>query len=102
MVFETTIGLRSFDLEQFAIFTFFNLYSYGYRFGKDLVDLEGPIPAHLLGSMWADSWANLGSTVNPYPGNPTTNVTSAMRKQKWSEKTMFEKEWFPILESAFG
>ena len=80
-----------FHFEQFAIFTFFTLYSYGYRFGKDLIDLEGPIPAHLLGSMWADSWANLGSTVNPYPGNPTTNVTSAMRKQKWSEKTMFEK-----------
>ena len=73
------VGLRSFILE------------HGYRFGKDLIDLEGPIPAHLLGSMWADSWANLGSTVNPYPGNPTTNVTSAMRKQKWSEKTMFEK-----------
>ena len=41
--------------------------------------------------MWGESWANLGTAVNPYPSNPTTNVTSSMRKQKWSEKTMFEK-----------
>ena len=55
------------------------------------MDLRGPIPAHLLGSMWAESWAHLGTAVNPYPGNPTTNVTSAMQRQKWSGKTMFEK-----------
>ena len=44
-----------------------------FRFGKDVVDLKGPIPAHLLGSMWAESWANLGTAVNPYPSNPGSN-----------------------------
>ena len=41
--------------------------------------------------MWAESWVNLGATVNPYPSSPTTNVTASMKKQEWSEKTMFEK-----------
>ena len=44
-----------------------------FRFGKDVVDLKGPIPDHLLGSMWAESWANLGTAVNPYPSNPGSN-----------------------------
>ena len=29
------------------------------KYGNALVDPEGPIPAHLLGNMWAQSWNNI-------------------------------------------
>ena len=27
----------------------------------------GPMPAHLLGNMWAQSWGNIADLVKPYP-----------------------------------
>ena len=30
---------------------------------------KGPIPAHLLGNMWAQSWVNIYDLVVPFPGN---------------------------------
>ena len=29
------------------------------RYGSEVVSAEGPIPAHLLGDMWAQSWENI-------------------------------------------
>lgn len=29
------------------------------RYGTDVVDPQGPIPAHLLGNMWSQTWANV-------------------------------------------
>ncbi len=50
----------------------------------------GPIPAHLLGNMWAQSWNNLGSILTPYPNKPTLDVTDEMKKQGWTATKMFE------------
>jgi peptidyl-dipeptidase A len=35
------------------------------RYGADLVPETGPIPAHLLGNMWAQSWAHLTDLLLP-------------------------------------
>ena len=35
------------------------------RYGDDVVDPAGPIPAHLLGNMWAQSWSNIYDLVAP-------------------------------------
>lgn len=37
------------------------------RYG-DKVPADGPIPAHLLGNMWAQDWTNIYALVEPYPG----------------------------------
>src|SRR5687768_16383969 len=35
-------------------------------YGKDKVPLDKPIPAHLLGNMWAQEWANIYPLVEPF------------------------------------
>jgi peptidyl-dipeptidase A len=37
----------------------------GEEYGTDLVPPQSPIPAHLLGNMWAQSWDNLYPLVSP-------------------------------------
>jgi peptidyl-dipeptidase A len=52
-------------------------------YGKDKVPDHQPIPAHLLGNMWAQTWDNVYPLVEPYPGVARLDVTRAMEKQKW-------------------
>ena len=51
------------------------------KYGKDKVDPEGMIPAHLLGNMWAQEWANIYPLVEPYRGAVDIDVTKALRKK---------------------
>ena len=49
----------------------------------DKVPAAGPIPAHLLGNMWAQEWANVYDLVEPYDGQPSLDVDSELKKQKY-------------------
>ena len=62
-----------------------------YRYGEDKVEPDGPIPAHLLGNMWAQRWNNIANILTPYPDKPTLDVSQAMVDQGWTPKIMFEK-----------
>lgn len=33
------------------------------KYGKDVVPEDGPIPMHLLGNMWAQSWNNVSKFI---------------------------------------
>ncbi len=57
-------------------------------YGKERVPDGKPIPAHLLGNMWAQDWSNLYRTVEPYPGAATTDVDAALKAQKWDATRM--------------
>jgi len=61
------------------------------NYGDDVVSMNGPLPAHLLGNMWAQQWNNLGDLLTPYPNKPSINITGAMNSQGWTQKRMFEK-----------
>lgn len=50
---------------------------------------DGPIPAHLLGNMWAQSWVNIYDLVEPYKGKPSLDVTANMKKQNYNADKMF-------------
>jgi peptidyl-dipeptidase A len=52
-------------------------------YGKDKVPAAGPLPAHLLGNMWAQEWANIYPLVEPYKGKSDLDVTAAITRQKW-------------------
>ncbi|HEY0712332.1 MAG TPA: M2 family metallopeptidase [Polyangia bacterium] len=52
-------------------------------YGKDKVPATGPLPAHLLGNMWAQEWANVYPLVEPYKGKSDLDVTAAIVRQKW-------------------
>ncbi len=58
------------------------------HYGKDKVPDGKPIPAHLLGNMWAQEWNNVWPLVEPYKGVPSLDATKAIQKQKWDARKM--------------
>ncbi|KFE70280.1 Peptidyl-dipeptidase A precursor [Hyalangium minutum] len=51
------------------------------KYGADKVPAGKPIPAHLLGNMWSQEWANIYPLVEPYPGQASLDVTAALKSQ---------------------
>lgn len=49
------------------------------KYGEEQVPPGKPIPAHLLGNMWAQEWANVYPIVEPYPGVSDMNVSASLR-----------------------
>ena len=61
------------------------------KYGDEHVDPKGPLPAHLLGNMWSQSWANIADLLKPYPNKSSIEVTEEMKKQNWTAMTLFQK-----------
>ncbi|XP_072023763.1 angiotensin-converting enzyme-like [Amphiura filiformis] len=53
------------------------------------VNRYGPIPAHLLGNMWAQQWNNIYDIAKPYRDVDIIDVTDAMVVQKYNQTHMF-------------
>ncbi|KAM4843363.1 angiotensin-converting enzyme isoform 1-T1 [Thomomys bottae] len=75
---------------------YLNLHAYVRRalhqhYGAQRVHLEGPIPAHLLGNMWSQTWSNIYDLVVPFPSAPKIDATEAMIKQGWTPRRMFKE-----------
>ncbi|XP_033124152.1 angiotensin-converting enzyme-like [Anneissia japonica] len=71
-----------------------NLHAYVRRklyevYGEGYINLKGPIPAHLLGNMWAQSWINLQDLTEPYPGKPSVDITPVLVEKGYTAKRMF-------------
>lgn len=96
---------------------YLNLHAYVRRslyryYGPEIIDLRGPIPAHLLGkgqtggrgrqegrpllpplspftpfpgNMWAQSWDNILDLVLPFPKKPPEDITKIMKNQVSAE-----------------
>ncbi|MDQ2978469.1 MAG: M2 family metallopeptidase, partial [Acidobacteriota bacterium] len=45
----------------------------------DAVPANGPIPAHLLGNMWAQDWSNVYSLVAPKDADPGYDLTAILK-----------------------
>lgn len=58
------------------------------KYGDAVVPPKGPIPAHLLGNMWAQGWGELYSDLTPYPNEPSLDVTAKLVEQKWDHLKM--------------
>ncbi len=77
-------------------------------YGAERVPDGKPIPAHLLGNMWAQQWAEIYPLVEPYPGVSDLDVTSALEKQKYdpvritqSAENFYVSLGFPKLPQTF-
>ena len=57
---------------------FRKLYNY---YGDTVINLNGPIPAHLLGNMWAQDWNNIYDLLEPYGGKVRPDATPGMIEQ---------------------
>ncbi len=60
----------------------------GEQYGTDLVPQDGPIPAHLLGNMWAQDWSNIYPLVAP-PGEVSSyDLTTILRERGFDAISM--------------
>jgi peptidyl-dipeptidase A len=57
-------------------------------YGDDRVPLDGPIPAHLLGNMWAQSWANVYDLVAPPGEESAFDLTAALEEKGVTARDM--------------
>ena len=60
----------------------------GEHYGEDKVPQDGPIPAHLLGNMWAQEWGFIYDIMEPYPGMSDLDVDSALKTKDYSPQEM--------------
>jgi peptidyl-dipeptidase A len=58
------------------------------QYGEDKVPAGKPIPAHLLGNMWAQEWNNVYNLVEPYKGQPSLDVDAELKKQNYDAVRM--------------
>jgi peptidyl-dipeptidase A len=54
----------------------------------DLVPEQGPIPAHLLGNIWAQDWSNVFDLVAAGGADPGYSLTTILQRRKTSAKDM--------------
>ncbi len=55
------------------------------HYGEDRVPAQGPIPAHLLGNMWAQSWEGTLPLLAPPSTTPEFDLTSLLVRRGLSE-----------------
>ena len=70
-----------------------SLYTYTRRklsekYGKEVVAEDKPIPAHLLGNMWAQGWANIYPLLAPTNADRGYDLTQILKARKTDEKQM--------------
>jgi peptidyl-dipeptidase A len=52
------------------------------KYGAAAVPADGPIPAHLLGNVWAQDWANLYPILAPADADPGYDLTAILKSRK--------------------
>ncbi|XP_073942648.1 angiotensin-converting enzyme-like isoform X2 [Choristoneura fumiferana] len=60
------------------------------KYGENVVSARGPIPAHLLGNIWAQTWGNIEKFSKPFPDKPDVDVTAALIQQKYTPYKIFK------------
>lgn len=77
-------------------------------YGPQRVPDGKPIPAQLLGNMWAQQWGEIYPLVEPYPGVSNLDVSGALKKQKYdavritqSAEAFYVSLGFPKLPQTF-
>lgn len=69
------------------------------KYGDSKVSKTGPIPSHLFGNLWAQTWSNLENLLLPFPDQPEINITPTMQKSNLTAYDIFKisEEFFTSL-----
>jgi peptidyl-dipeptidase A len=51
------------------------------EYGAEKGQVNGLLPAHLMGNLWQQDWANLWPILAPYPDAPSLDINTALEKQ---------------------
>jgi len=62
----------------------------GEQYGSDLVPQDGPIPAHLLGNMWAQDWSNIYPLVAPPETVAAYDLSAILKERGFDAITMVQ------------
>jgi peptidyl-dipeptidase A len=60
-------------------------------YGKAVVPDGKPIPAHLLGNIWAQEWGNLYKDLEPYPGVGSIDLNAILQQQRYDPVKMAKR-----------
>ncbi|KAJ8924306.1 hypothetical protein NQ315_007099 [Exocentrus adspersus] len=60
------------------------------RYGSSIIRPDGPLPAHILGNLWAQEWSNIADIVLPYPEYRDFDVSDEMLHQGFTPLRMFQ------------
>lgn len=60
------------------------------KYGADKFPADGTIPAHLLGNMWSQEWANLYPMLEPYRGKGEPDLTKRLVAKKYDAVKMVQ------------
>jgi len=78
------------------------------QYGADKVPAGKPIPAHLLGNMWAQQWDAAYDLLEPYPGVSPLDVDAGIEAQGYdavkmtrSAEAFYKSIGFPTLPATF-
>jgi peptidyl-dipeptidase A len=79
------------------------------RYGADKVPPGKPIPAQLLGNMWAQQWNRIyDDLLQPYPNSPVPSADAQLKAQQWdavrmarSAESFYTSMGFPSLPATF-
>ena len=58
------------------------------KYGEGVASADGPIPAHLLGNLWAQSWENIYPLAAPPDADPGFDLTATLKAKKLDEREM--------------
>lgn len=61
------------------------------EYGDAIAPKTGPIPAHLLGNMWAQQWGNVYDLVAPENADPGYDVTELLAQKGYDEHRMVKQ-----------
>ncbi|XP_015596207.1 angiotensin-converting enzyme [Cephus cinctus] len=59
-------------------------------YGPEKINPQAPLPSHILGNMYAQSWSNILDITLPYPGKRYLDVTQEMQEQGYTPLHMFQ------------
>ena len=58
------------------------------HYGWAKMPVEGTLPAHLLGNMWAQNWSAIYDLIEPYPGASKVDPTATLVARDYSPEDM--------------
>ncbi|KAB0802628.1 hypothetical protein PPYR_04814 [Photinus pyralis] len=58
-------------------------------YGPEKINRRAPLPAHVLGNMWGQSWSHIFDISQPYPGRDFLDVGPEMIRQGYSPVDIF-------------
>jgi peptidyl-dipeptidase A len=78
------------------------------KYGAGVIAEKGPIPAHLLGNIWAQDWTNVYKLVAPAGADPGYDLTEILKSRRTDALHMvhygedfFKSLGFPALPQTF-